>query len=169
MRSSNFPSTFCSFANAMLGLLFDRRPCPSSCRVANDGSILIYVKHNDGRWSTPAIIPPSGNSFGVIRLCSSRWPLVTRAIKAQRRRDDYVRGHPEGCDIGKLGISPLEPTVFELIFKVSIMNGIWGELSRMVTIMPRFLIVNESNWLDIDVKQVGAPDTSRLLVRKGET
>lgn len=137
-------------------------------RVANDGSILVYVKVKDGKWSTPAIIPPSGSSFGVIRLCSSRWPLVTRAIKEQRRKEN-VRGDTDGSNVNNLGIAPLEPTVYELIYQVNVISGIWGELSRMVTIIPRFLIVNESSWLDIDIKQAGAPDASRLLLRKGDT
>ena len=106
-------------------------------RVANDGSILIHCKHKDSKWSSPAIIPPSGSTSGVIRLCSSRWPLVTKAIKEQKRRGSHATwdSSVDGCDSGNLGIAPLEPSVFELIYQVTVLGGLWGELSRMVTIM----------------------------------
>ena len=128
--------------------------------VANDGSILINVKYKDGKWSEPAIIPPSGRANGAIRAESSRWPLVTKAIK-ERRKNNRV--------IETSGISLNDPSVFELIYQVSTLSGLWGELSRIVTITPRFLVKNESSWLDIDVKQVGAPDSSRLLLPKKST
>ncbi|KAL7555190.1 hypothetical protein ACHAWF_018839 [Thalassiosira exigua] len=143
-------------------------------KVANDGSILINVKHKDGKWSTPAIIPPSGSSTGVLRVCSSRWPSVTKAIQVKERRTSqnhatWDKSSADGCDLNNLGIAPLEPSVFELIYQVTVLSGPWGELgSRMVTITPRFVIRNESSWLDIDVKQVGAPDTSRISIKKGE-
>ena len=35
-------------------------------------------------------------------------------------------------------------------------------------LQPRFLLRNESSWLDIDVKQVGAPDTSKISLKRGE-
>jgi len=134
--------------------------------VANDGSILIYVKYKDGKWSTPAIIPPSGAATGCIRLCSSRWPQVT---KAKRQSSEYYTWQSTSdTSESKLGIAPLEPTVFELIYQVTVLKGLWGELSRIVTITPRFMIQNESTWLDIDVKQTGAPDSSRTLIKKGE-
>ena len=105
-------------------------------RVANDGSILIHVKHKDGKWSTPAIIPPSGSSSGVIRSRSSRWPLVTKAMKEQKATGVKTAwDNTEECDVGNLGLGPLEPSVFELIYRVTVLNGLWGELSRMVTIM----------------------------------
>mmetsp|Transcript_5233 Transcript_5233/g.11858 ORF Transcript_5233/g.11858 Transcript_5233/m.11858 type:complete len:2963 (-) Transcript_5233:1016-9904(-) len=138
-------------------------------RVANDGSILIHVKHKDSKWSTPAIIPPSGSSNGVVRVCSSRWPLVTKAIKNQKQKGAHATwDSSDGCDRDNLGIAPLEPSVFELVYQVTVLSGLWGELSRMVTIMPRFLVRNESSWLDIDLKQVGAPDISRVVIQKGE-
>lgn len=105
-------------------------------RVANDGSILIHVKHKDGKWSTPAIIPPSGSSSGVIRSRSSRWPLVTKAIKKQKATGVKTAwDNTEECDVGNLGLGPLEPSVFELIYRVTVLSGLWGELSRMVTLM----------------------------------
>jgi len=128
--------------------------------VANDGSILINVKYKDGKWSTPAIIPPSGRANGALRAESSRWPLVTKAVNEKRKGYRVVDNS---------GLSPNDPTVFELIYQVTTLSGLWGELSRMVTITPRFLLKNESSWLDIDVKQVGAPDSSRLLLPRKAT
>jgi hypothetical protein len=128
--------------------------------VANDGSILINVKYKDGKWSTPVIIPPSGSANGAIRALSSRWPLVTKAINEKRRR---IRGTANS------GSPPLDPSVFDLIYQITTLSGLWGELSRMVTITPRFLLKNESSWLDINLKQVGAPDGSSLLIPKRAT
>lgn len=128
--------------------------------VANDGSILINVKYKDGKWSTPVIIPPSGSANGAIRAVSSRWPLVTKAINEKFKGNRVI---------ATVGCSPNDPSVFELIYQVTTLSGLWGELSRMVTITPRFLLKNESSWLDIDVKQVGAPDGSRLLLPKKAT
>ena len=128
--------------------------------VANDGSILINVKYKDGKWSTPVIIPPSGSANGAIRAVSSRWPLVTKAINKK---------HKGNRVIATSGLTPNDPSVFELIYQVTTLSGLWGELSRMVTITPRFLLKNESSWMDIDVKQVGAPDGSRLLLPKKAT
>lgn len=104
-------------------------------RVANDGSILIHVKFRDGRWSTPAIVPPSGRSNGVFRACSSRWPFITKAIKECKQKGEHSAWADGGCDTGKLGIAPLEPSVYELIYQVTVLPGLWGELSRMVTVM----------------------------------
>ena len=109
--------------------------------TANDGSILIHVKQYDGKWSTPAIIPPSGNSNGVIRCFSSRWPQVTKAMKEQRRAGAYSTwSSSDTSDQGNLGMAPLEPSMMELIYQVNVLDGLWGELSRMVTIT-----VSESN------------------------
>lgn len=134
--------------------------------VANDGSILINVKYRDGKWSTPAIIPPSGRANGAIRAESSRWPLVTKAVNEKRTgyrvMSNYAPSHNSS-------FSPNDPTVFELIYQVTTLSGFWGELSRMVTITPRFLLKNESSWLDIDVKQVGAPNASRMLLPRKAT
>jgi hypothetical protein len=99
--------------------------------ISSDGSILIHVKIKDGKYSSAAIIPPSGSSNGVIRACSSRWPIVTNTIKGQTPRNGVQAwGSSDGCN-PNIGIAPLEPTVFELIYNVT---GLWGELSRMVTI-----------------------------------
>lgn len=110
--------------------------------VANDGSILVYVKHKDGKWSTPAIIPPTGSSNGVIRVSTSRWPLVTKSIR--EKRGSYVTSWQNNdCDAGNLGLAPLDPQTFELIYQVTVLSGLWGELSRMVTIMvSEFVVVS---------------------------
>lgn len=109
-------------------------------RVANDGSILIYVKHKDGKFSSPAIIPASGSANGVIRACSSRWPIVTKAIKEQKQKAAPATwDNSDGCDPDNVGIAPLEPTVFEFVYQVTPLSGLWGELSRMVTIVVRKL------------------------------
>jgi len=145
--------------------------------VANDGSTLISVKCMDGRWSTPAIIPPSGSSNGVIRTSSSRWPALTTFIRRNKQKWSHLevknrQGHDDlnagTVDPIKFGMAPLEPNVFELCYQVTMLPGMWGELSRMLTITPRFLLKNESTWLDIVVKQVGSPDTSRILIKRGE-
>lgn len=128
--------------------------------VANDGSILINVKCRDGSWSTPAIIPPSGRANGAIRAESSRWPLVKKAVNGKLNGQQVIDSSE---------YFPNDPTVFELIYQVTTLSGLWGELSRMVTITPRFLLKNESSWLDIDVKQVGAPDASRLMLPRRST
>ena len=133
-------------------------------RVANDGSILIHVKLGDGKWSTPAIIPPSGSGSGVIRVCSSRWPKVTR----EKQTSAYSPKGMLPAQGKNVGIAPLDSTVFELVYLVTVLSGLWGELSRMVNMMPRFLIRNESSWLDIEAKQVGSPDTSAVLIKKGD-
>lgn len=111
------------------------------------GSILINVKCNDGRWSTPAIIPPSGSSNGVIRVHSSRWPQVTSAIKKQKLKgsrsaasnNSYIGDDAFhlGSHSGNLGMAPLEPSVYELIYQVTVLSGLWGELSRILTVTPR--------------------------------
>ena len=109
--------------------------------TANDGSILIHVKQCDGKWSSPAIIPPSGNSNGVIRCFSSRWPQVTKAMKEQRRAGYSTWSSSDTSDEGNLGVAPLEPSVMELIYQVNVLDGLWGELSRMVTITVSELVL----------------------------
>ncbi|KAL7473779.1 hypothetical protein ACHAXS_014457 [Conticribra weissflogii] len=145
--------------------------------VANDGSILISVKCMDGRWSSPAIIPPSGSSNGVIRMSSSRWPTLTTFIGRTRQKGTHLdvtnRKGQDVLNVGtvdpiRFGMAPLEPTVFELCYQVTMLPGMWGELSRMLTITPRFLLKNESTWLDIVVKQVGSDENSRILIKRGE-
>ena len=90
---------------------------------------------------TPAIIPPSGSSNGVIRVSSSRWPLVTKAIKQHKQKPGKAAWEitaKDSCEAGKnLGLAPLDPSVFELIYQVTMLSGLWGELSRMVTITVR--------------------------------
>lgn len=131
--------------------------------IANDGSIIIHVKLKDGKYSAPAIIPPTGSANGVLRVTSSRWPRVTKAMKHKQKRPHSTWANSGEHD---QGLAPLEPNVYELIYQVTVLTGLW-DCSRIVTVAPRFIVRNDSAWLDIDVKQVGAPDIARIQIRKG--
>ena len=132
-------------------------------KVANDGSLLLYVKLNDGKWSSPAVIPASGRCNGVIQCSRSRWPAVTESINSQTLNTGWSTTNGSLDDV-KLCIAPLEPEVHELIYKTTLLDGPWGELTRLITFLPRFVIRNESSF-DLNIKQSGSPDTSCLLVK----
>lgn len=136
-------------------------------KVANDGSLLLYVKLHDGKWSSPAVIPASGRCNGVIQCSRSRWPAVTESINSQTLNAGWSTTNGS-LDDKKLCMAPLESEVYELIYNATLLDGPWGELTRLITFLPRFIIRNESSF-DLNIKQSGSPDASCLLVKAGNS
>ena len=136
-------------------------------KVANDGSLLLYVKLHDGKWSSPAVIPASGRCNGVIQCSRSRWPAVTETINSQTLNAGWSTTNGS-LDDSKMCMAPLESDVYELIYNATLLDGPWGELTRMITFLPRFVIRNQSSF-DLNIKQSGSPDASCLLVKVGSS
>ena len=141
---------------------------------ADDGSLEICVKIGDSLFSTPAIIPPSGNAHGVLRCVASRWPRVTKKLGfvKERNQNKIKKKYNEvaeteiGDPSAKYDVGSLSSRCFELSYQVSVLDGVWGEFSRLLIFNPRFLIRNDSQELIMDIKQVGVPDSESVLIGK---
>lgn len=93
-----------------------------------------------------ASIPQSGPAEGVIRVLASRWPAVTRMNPSEATH---------------------RPDLFEICYNVTDLPGEWGELSRLVTMRPRFLLKNDSSTLIFEVKQAGVLDQDSIRILPG--
>jgi len=126
----------------------------------------IAVKIGDGRWSAPVLIPSGGNCNGIMRVTSARWPkLCERQLKNLQKSGGTVvssqsRNFRQAC---------LNPALYEVCYSVTTLNGSWGEVSRVLTLAPRYVIRNESLIYSLDVKQYGAKDESALRLFVGES
>ena len=144
--------------------------------LTDDGSLKLHLKCGDGQWSSPALIPPSGNSHGVLKLQASRWPKVTKgtgeiASFQKNTPDQHVLSE---TTIAHKSISiiytdgSLSPTCHELIYQISGLDGVWGQYTRLLTLGCRFFIKNDSQKFSIEVKQVGSPDGMAVMIYPGE-
>ena len=142
--------------------------------------IRICIRCGDGRWSVPIVIPPSGIGHGIIRLYSSRWRclleqntdslkqnLIFQGLKSKSSHDlqSYHNQNPPDPKFAK---GWLNPGAYDLSYRISNLNGPWGEVSRLLIISSRFLVQNDSKYYDFDIKQVGAPLSSIIRVGVGE-
>ncbi|KAL3918475.1 MAG: hypothetical protein SGILL_004217 [Bacillariaceae sp.] len=138
----------------------------------SDAQTRISVKCGDGHWSAPLVVPDNGTSYGVIEAMASRWPQVTktRGIEPSRSLTVKKKGKPkedapqqyvfkEAC---------LDPKLHELCYVVSDVPGEWGDFSRTIEVSPRFVLRNDSKEYCLQIKQVGAPDATRLDLMPGQ-
>jgi Vacuolar-sorting-associated 13 protein C-terminal/SHR-binding domain of vacuolar-sorting associated protein 13/Autophagy-related protein C terminal domain len=111
------------------------------------------LRNQDSEWSSMFEIPETGPAEGIIRVLSSRWPIVTRknSTLSQKRRE-----------------VSLDPDVFELCYSVTELPGEWGEFSRIVKITPRFFVKNNSSSVAFEMKQAGVLDSASLKLYPGE-
>ena len=131
----------------------------------------IAFKCGDGKWSAPATIPDAGTSHGVIRVLSSRWPVLTRTRgSVLENAPGESSGHETGLEtsLHTYHSACLDPDLFELCYTVSDVEGEWGEFSRSMVVSPRFFVRNDSQINTIEVKQTGASDSSSLKLSPGE-
>lgn len=145
--------------------------------LTDDGSLKIYLKCGDGQWSSPALIPPSGNSHGVLKVQASRWPNVTKSIGEtasfqKNAIDNHVLSETTIADKAINIIytdGSLSPTCHELIYQISGLDGVWGQYTRLLTFGSRFFIKNDSQKISIEVKQIGSPDETAIIIYPGDT
>lgn len=128
----------------------------------DDTALRISVKTGDGRWCSPVVIPDAGTSHGVIKLLSSRWPMLTlkRILPPSQLN---LKG--EKIPSVSYKSSSLDADLFELCYTISDVDGEWGEFSRSMEVSPRFLVKNTSDKFVLEVKQTGAADTTLLRLR----
>ena len=127
----------------------------------------VFLKILDGKWSSPIEIPQLNTTAdGVIRVLGSRWPQLTS--KNPRRDDVNPIGHPAsvptGLPVSVYNYATLDPRCYEISYRVSTLDGPWGELTKLLTVFPRFSIRNGSKLLAFEVKQSGAPDSSAISI-----
>jgi hypothetical protein len=143
-----------------------------------DGIIKIAIKSGDGKWSTPATIPPTGTCHGVMRALASRWPTVTKAYSSSSLKEEEAAISANEKELraqGNTGIPPyqlkkasLSPGLMELCYTVSDIEGDWGDFSRSMVVYPRFLFRNDSETITIEVKQTGSSDETSVTLSPGE-
>ncbi len=142
--------------------------------IIDEDCLKIHFKIRDGSWSKPAIIPVHGVGHGIVKLHSSRWPEVSKNTSPRKRRQKGVNILSNSLAAGTEGPSKIQfssgclsPSCYELSYQVSVIEGSWGEFSRLLLLYPRFILRNDSAIWDLQVKQVGAPDSSLIHVRCG--
>ena len=142
----------------------------------DDTEAKIAVKKADGKWSFPASIPSTGTCYGAVRVVSSRWPSVTKVSPSSptpTRQGVSVLSSPQ--EKGAASMSPyifrkssLDPELSELCYKVTDLEGEWGEFSRAMIFSARFLLRNDSKRVTFQVKQAGAADDTAVTLPPGE-
>lgn len=142
----------------------------------SDTPLKVSIKNGGGRWSIPVSLPPSGTCHGVVRVLASRWPGLTKILKHfedddlsdsmasassawNKQRDAYGPRFESAC---------LNPSMFELCYSASEVEGDWGEFSRCLTVYPRFLVRNDSQTISLEVKQTGSADHTSVRLAPGE-
>jgi hypothetical protein len=140
--------------------------------LVNEDSLKIYLKIRDGSWSKPALIPTNGAGHGIVKVYSSRWPAITKKMshrKSRRKGAEIVSNSlaagTEGSSKVKFSSGCLSPSCYELSYQVSVIEGQWGEFSRLLLLYPRFILRNDSDLWHLDVKQVGTPDSTLIHVQ----
>jgi hypothetical protein len=126
----------------------------------------IAVKVGDGRWSAPVLIPPGGNCNGALRVTSARWPKLCGRSNAQQR---ILTGDERNTAAGNFRPAALTPCLYELCYNVTVLEGSWGEVSRVLTFSPRYVIKNASLVYSIDIKQYNAEDETAVRFGMGES
>jgi hypothetical protein len=149
-----------------------RQSQPSSMMENEEELTQIFFKFGDGRWSSPAIVPKTGSSHGIIRLPSARWPSLTRSLNDDENHGASMTGN--GLSVGVKGPSKIKMDkgcsssgCLDLSYRITAIEGLWGEFSRLLVIYPRFYVRNDSQHWFIEVKQTGTPDKSALQLKPG--
>ena len=144
--------------------------------IVNEDSLKIYFRIKDGTWSKPAFIPTNGAGHGIVKLYSSRWPDITKKLSPQKRRrkraeivSNSLAAGIEGPSKVKFNSGCLSPSCYELSYQVSAIEGQWGEFSRLLLLYPRFILRNDSESWNLEVKQVGTQDSTVINVQSGSS
>lgn len=142
--------------------------------IVEDSSFKIYFKIGDGRWSDPAVIPSSGTTHGVVRVFASRWPGIKNISSPSEQENSGLTELPlifnensEYAFEAKIHRGCQSQVCYELSYHVSVIEGPWGELSRSLTLHPRFFVRNDSKSA-VYVKQIGSEDFSSIRVEGGD-
>jgi hypothetical protein len=130
----------------------------------------ICLKILDGKWSSSIEISHDTATDGVIRVPGSRWPQLN--AKSPRRSEVNPVGSPASVPTGQpvsvYNYAVLDPRCYELSYRISTLDGPWGDLTKMLTVYPRFSIKNGSNVHGFDIKQSGAPDSTAISIGVAE-
>ena len=145
-------------------------------KVDNDASVKVSIKNGDGRWSVPVSLPPTGTCHGVVRVLASRWPALTKLSKRVEDDDSSdsmasvvgSKTHRSTSPPARFDKACLSPSMFELCYSASEVEGDWGEFSRCMRIYPRYLVRNDSQTISIEVKQTGSADHTAVKLAPGE-
>ncbi len=137
-------------------------------------SLKVCFKVDDSAWSTPAVIPYSGTTHGILRIPASRWPAMSHSLTTNHRYKSKVTGNSQSSTtegISKVTFKNgcLSPRCFDISYQVSSIEGQWGEHSRLLLLFPRYFVRNESEKWQIEVKQVGASDSTAVLLSPGSS
>lgn len=139
---------------------------------SNNDPIQVCCKVGDGRWSTPIIIPPNGSGHGVIRVYGSRWPLIVEDSSTcdyEKPSDNKILSESlDDLPPHTLSKGCLKLEAYDFSYHISILEGSWGEVSRLLILNDRFLARNDSKIFQIDLKQVGAPESSSIRLDAGQ-
>lgn len=132
----------------------------------------LFLKVGDSSWSSPAVIPSSGASHGIIRIPASRWPSLLKSTDIKDNNGAIITGN--GLSVGvkgpskiKLERGSLSSSCFDLSYRITAIEGLWGDYSRLLVIYPRFYVRNDSQSWHMEVKQSGTPDQSSLQLKPG--
>ncbi|CAB9511549.1 Putative vacuolar protein sorting-associated protein [Seminavis robusta] len=143
--------------------------------VQTNSTYSISVRCGDGRWSVPATVASIGSSHGTLQVFASRWPSLTNILASSPvgnlggmgstaqdpSKHTAVASH-------EYGMAPLKPTLYELSYQVSDIEGEWGDFSRHVLVSARFSMRNDSKDVTLEIKQSGARNDSALRLKPGE-
>lgn len=117
-------------------------------KETKESCISVALQVGGGKWALTSMLPRHGKVYGALRAARSRWPQAALSTKEKKMRDF---------------------SVLELCYSVSPLDGIWGDISRVMVVSSRFLLRNHSTSLTLEVKQTGAEDSSAVRVSPEET
>lgn len=139
--------------------------------IVNEDCLKIHFKVLDGTWSSPAIIPSNGPGHGIIKVHSSRWPEISKLSSEKRPQksanilSNSLAAGTDGPSKVQFSNGSLGTRCYELSYQISVLEGSWGEFSRLLLLYPRFILRNDSHKWALDVKQVGSADSTLIHVR----
>ncbi len=145
-----------------------KRSKDTASESESDHTMKFHFKVGDGGWSPPAIIPANGAAHGILRIPTSRWPSLAKS--EEEHRDTVITGN--SMAVGVTGLTTvncqegsLSSKCFDVCYRVSPIEGQWGDHSRLLVLYPRFYIQNDSEHWYMDVKQAGTPDKHAIRIK----
>ena len=150
----------------------DKRNSDIEPESDDDNPLMFYFKINDSRWSSPALVPSNGPAHGILRIPAARWPALVKSKEKITEPTFYGNslsaGFP-GLSTVKFNAGSLSSKAFDVCYRVTPIEGQWGDHSRILVLYPRFFIRNDSKECYMDIKQSGATDKSSIRVKPGSS
>jgi hypothetical protein len=112
--------------------------------------VSVGIQVNGGQWALSSDIPSHGTVYGAIGAQASRWPETLLLDK---------KAGPN---------APNSTAVFELCYSIAPIEGLFGDVSRLMLVSSRFIARNDSTKLTFELKQTEAPDSTSIQIRPGE-